>query len=145
VVKVLFDTNVVVAALVIDHEMHSKCQPWLSRAQGGEFEGFVATHSLAEIYSILTRLPMPYRVGAATAQRLLTENLTQFSKVSLTAEDYETTIAAIVSLGITGGGIYDALIAQAALQANVDILLTSNAKHFVRLGERIANIVQVPI
>jgi predicted nucleic acid-binding protein len=115
------------------------------RAQRGEFEGFIATHSLAETYSILTRLPMPYSVGAATAQRLLTENLARFSKVSLTAEDCETTIATVMRLGITGSGIYDALIAQAALQANVDTLLTSNAKHFVRLGEQIANIVQVPI
>lgn len=48
-------------------------------------------------------------------------------------------------LGIKGGGIYDALIAQAALQAKADVLLTANAKHFVRLGERIANLVQVPI
>ncbi len=32
----------------------------------------------------------------------------------------------MVSLNLPGGGIYDALIAQAALKANVDRLLTLN-------------------
>jgi predicted nucleic acid-binding protein len=35
-------------------------------------------------------------------------------------------------------------LAQAALNAGVDILLTLNPNHFTRLGEAIANLVQVP-
>jgi predicted nucleic acid-binding protein len=48
-------------------------------------------------------------------------------------------IAQMVALNLPGGGIFDALIAQAALKANADILLTLNFNHFTRLGEVIAN------
>jgi predicted nucleic acid-binding protein len=50
----------------------------------------------------------------------------------------------MAALNLPGGSIFDALIAQAALKANVDILLTLNPNHFTRLGEAIANLVQVP-
>ncbi|MEG4148867.1 hypothetical protein [Microcoleus sp. Pol12B5] len=41
----------------------------------------------------------------------------------------------IVSLNLPKGGIYDGLIAQAALKASVDVLLTLNPKDFTRVGE----------
>jgi predicted nucleic acid-binding protein len=53
-------------------------------------------------------------------------------------------IANMVAFNLPGGGIFDALIAQAALKAEADALLTMNAKHFTRLGEAIAARVQVP-
>ena len=67
-----------------------------------------------------------------------------FKAVSLDANDYRSVISNMVSLNIIGGSIYDSLIAQAALNAGVDILLTLNIKHFSRLGENIAQIVQIP-
>lgn len=53
-------------------------------------------------------------------------------------------LAQMVSLNLTGGGIYDALIAQAAVKAEANILLTLNPNHFTRLGEDMARLVQVP-
>lgn len=50
----------------------------------------------------------------------------------------------MANLNIPGGGIFDALIAQAAIKAEVDILLTLNPNHFTRLESAIADIVQVP-
>lgn len=50
----------------------------------------------------------------------------------------------MATLNLPGGGIFDAIIAQAALKADVDILLTLNPNHFTRLGEAIANLVEVP-
>ena len=50
----------------------------------------------------------------------------------------------MVALNIPGGGIFDALIAQAALKVQVDILFTLNPNHFTRLGQAIAQITQVP-
>lgn len=46
----------------------------------------------------------------------------------------------MATLNLPGGGIFDAVIAQAALKAKVDILLTLNPNHFTRLGNEIANI-----
>lgn len=51
----------------------------------------------------------------------------------------------MVSLNITGGTIFDTLIAQAAIKAKVSILLTLNSKDFNRLGYDIARLVKIPI
>jgi len=75
---------------------------------------------------------------------LLTENFNNFNPVVLTAEDYQIVITTMVNLNLSGGGIYDALIAQSAMKVEVDILLTLNPKDFMRLGEEIAQLVQVP-
>ena len=143
-VKVLFDTSVLVSAFVVNHPQHGVCASWLERAKSQEVEGFVATHTLAETFSVLTRLPLSPRISAHLAQRLITQNLNRFETVSLDASDYRSVISNMVSLNLTGGSIYDALIARAALNVDVDILLTLNIKHFSRLGENLARIVQLP-
>ncbi|MDF5725257.1 MAG: hypothetical protein PUP91_33365 [Rhizonema sp. PD37] len=61
----------------------------------------------------------------------------------LHSDEYLSAIERMAALNLQGG-IFDALIAQAALKANVDILLTLNPNHFTRLGEAIAQLVQVP-
>jgi hypothetical protein len=50
----------------------------------------------------------------------------------------------MVKKQIPGDGIFDVLIAQAALKADVDVILTLNPKHFIRLGTVIAAKVQQP-
>jgi predicted nucleic acid-binding protein len=143
-VKVLFDTNVLVAALVENHGNHSVCSPWLERAQTEAIEAFLSTHTLAELYAILTRLPLKNRITPDLALHLIRSNLAKFKLVSLTVEDYRSVLLRMIQSSVIGGGIYDGLIAQAALKAKVDVLLTSNSKDFTRLGEDVARLVQVP-
>ncbi|MEG4026474.1 hypothetical protein [Microcoleus sp. S13C4] len=50
----------------------------------------------------------------------------------------------MVSLKLSGGGIYDRLMAQAALKVGVDVLLTLNPNDFTRLGDDVRRLVQVP-
>jgi predicted nucleic acid-binding protein len=143
-VRICFDTNVIVAGILTDHQMHSVCRPWLNRAKKLEFQPFLSVHSLAEVYSVITRLPQPYRVSAEVAQRLMVDNLARFERVELTGADYELVLADVVRLGITSGGIFDALIGRAAIVGRADSLLTFNSKDFVRLGESIAALIQIP-
>lgn len=110
----------------------------------GEIEGFVSTHTIAELYSVLTRIPRQPRINSGLAQQLIVENLSSFNKVVLTAEDYQATVSKMVSLNLPLGGIYDGLIAQAALKAGVDVLLTINPNDFTRLGDDARRLVQVP-
>jgi predicted nucleic acid-binding protein len=142
--NVLFDTSVFVAAFEASHPRHGVCLPWLQRAQEKEIGGYLSTHTFAELYSVLTRLPVRPTIAPAIAQRLLDENLRLFVAIPLTAHDYQHAIACMVGLNLPGGGIFDALIAQAALKAEVDVLLTLNPSHFTRLGKDLAQRVQVP-
>lgn len=141
--KVLFDTSVLVPTFLKDHAFHSACIPWFRKAIKADILGFVSVHTLAELYSVLTRLPIQPKLTPQEVQSLLS-NLDSFQKVVLQPEDYARTIDRLVDLRITGGGIYDALIAQAALQIKADILLTANSKDFVRLGNDVASIVRGP-
>jgi len=135
---------VLVAAFEVSHPRHTVCLPWLQQAQTEQIQGLIATHTLAELYSVLTRLPVRPRISPELAQRLITENLERFEVIPLTTEDYQMVVAQMVNLNLTGGGIYDALIAKAAVKAEVNTLLTLNPNHFTRLGEDIARLVQVP-
>jgi predicted nucleic acid-binding protein len=144
VIKVLFDTSVLVASILVNHERHSACIPWLTRVKRGEIQGFIATHTLAELYSILSAFPTKPRLSPQLVQQLIKENLDTFEIIILTIDDYQAVINLMVTLNLTGGAIYDALIAHASLKAEVDHLLTLNLKHFIRLGKRIEQIFIVP-
>jgi predicted nucleic acid-binding protein len=141
--KVLFDTSVLVAAILSGHSRHSVCLPLLLKAQAQQTQGLISTHTLAELYSALTRIPQT-KIIPTLAQDLIRDNLQNFEKVPLTAEDYNAAIDLMVQHHLPGGGIFDALIAQAALKAQADVLLTLNPKHFTRLGTAISSKVEVP-
>ena len=143
-IRVLFDTNVLVAATIAAHPNNAIAFAWVQDVINGSIFGYISTHSLAELYSVLTRLPLPTRILPQQACYGIKNNLNYFRLVDLDSSDYLKVIESISKAEITGGGIYDALIAQAALKANVDILLTFNPKHFTRLGEPISRLVQDP-
>lgn len=129
--KILFDTSVLVAAIVEPHPMHARALPWLKRAKTEEFDFLVASHTLAELYAVLTTLPIRPRILPGTAWRLVHENVEVTAKVvSLSRSDYSATIKFIADLGLSGGIIYDALIAKAAKKAGVERLLTFNPDDF---------------
>jgi len=138
--KTLFDTSVLVAAIVEPHPMHTRALPWLQRAKAGEIDFVVASHTLAELYAVLTTLPLKPRISPLTAWRLVHDNIETSAKIiSLSPSDYKDTIKHMSELGLTGGIIYDALIVKAAQKSGVERLLTFNADDFIRLwtqGER---------
>lgn len=131
--KALLDTSTLVAALVEGHEAHDRAFPWLERAYRREIEGMVAAHTLAELYAILTRLPVKPRLSAARSWQIIQQDiLTSLEVVALSSEDYRAVLAHLSQEEIVGGVVYDALIAQAALKAGVDVLVTLNPKDFLR-------------
>lgn len=69
--KRLLDTSVLVAAMVESHRAHESALTCLRRVAQGEDEGFVATHTLAELYSVLTTLPVQPRISPSGAVRLI--------------------------------------------------------------------------
>jgi predicted nucleic acid-binding protein len=142
--KILYDTSVLVAALLAEHSSHPVAFPFLKKARAGDVQGYLSTHSLAELYSVMTRLPEPLRVSPNEAQNVISDLLEYVEAIPLLAEDYQAVISQMVALKLSGGGIFDALIAQAAVRAGVDQLITLNPKDFIRLGEAIALLVQVP-
>jgi predicted nucleic acid-binding protein len=112
--KVLTDTSVVISGVLSDHPQHAYAQPWLAQAKAGAFEALVSGHSLAELYSVLTRLPRTPRITPAEALQLIQTNLAPHTVVTLSAKDYVRLIEDLAQVGIAGGAVYDAVIAKAA-------------------------------
>jgi predicted nucleic acid-binding protein len=132
--RVLLDTSVLVAAVVQAHPMHGRALPWLVRGRRGEFQLVVASHTLAEMYAVLTTLPVKPRISPNTAWQLICENVVRRARVvALAAADYRATIKQLAGGGLAGGVVYDALIARAAQKAGVDRLLTLDADDFERV------------
>ena len=140
-VRILFDTSVLVAAILVKHPQHFPCWSWLEKVKTSQIEGFIVTHTLAELFSVISSFPSQPRFSP---QRLIQENLKEFQIISLTEYDYYEAIENMVNLGFTGGAIYDSLIAYSALKIEADKILTLNAKHFLRLGDSISELVEVP-
>jgi predicted nucleic acid-binding protein len=143
-VKVLFDTSVMIAALLPGHQSHGSCFIQLQTAQSGQIQGYLSTHSLAKLYSVMTRMPIQPRMLPQEANMLLDRCLQYLDAVPLEVADHKATIAQMTALNLPGGGIFDALIAQAALKVSADRVLTLNPGHFTRLAPAIAQITQVP-
>jgi predicted nucleic acid-binding protein len=144
--RVLADTSVLVAAHLPAHTAFPVASAWLNRAKLGAFELVVSAHTLAETYSVLTRLPVNPKITAQAAWQFIEQNILSCVKViALAADDYRDLIGQAVQNGLVGGVIYDAVIAKGAELATVDYLLTLNVGHFQRVWPHGASRVVSPL
>lgn len=143
--KILLDTSVLVAAMVEAHPAHERGKTWFNRVTRGADKGLVAAHSLAELYSILTTLPVHPPISPSDAQQLIEQNIVEkLEIVALTSKDYAQVIGQLASTGILGGATYDALILHAAAKVNVDLVVTLNEKDFRRVYPELAGKIVSP-
>ena len=144
--KVLFDTSVLVAALIDSHPQFPIAFPWLLKVKHGEINGYIGTHTLAELYAVLLSLPTQRKISTTDIWRLIQQSiLSVFDVIDLTKSDYRIILQSIANYNIRGGATYDALIAQAASKAKVDKLLTFNPGHFQRLYPSLAKLIEQPV
>jgi predicted nucleic acid-binding protein len=110
-----------------------------------DFEFLVVSHSLAETYAVLTTLPVKPRISPSVARSLVRANIESSARIiPLSTSDYRTTIMRMAELGLSGGSIYDALIATVAQKVSADRLLTLNADDFYRVWPEGKDIISVP-
>ncbi len=140
--KAFLDTSVLVATFYGDHEHHEPSIDLFLRY--GKRDACCGAHSLAEVYSSLTGMPGTDRVGADEAMLFLSNIRERMSIVTLTDKEYFKAVEASAAAGVTGGGIYDALLGHCALKAEAEAIYAWNLKHFKRLGPEIAGRVATP-
>ena len=134
ILKILFDSSVLIAAFVESHPKHKSALSALIKGKNKEFELFVSAHTILEIYSVLTGAPFKPRITSVIAKQLIENNIKSFAKiVYLSDKDYFTIVEKMSSSGLIGGIVYDAIIIECALNSKVDEILTLNSKDFLRL------------
>jgi len=144
-VKVCFDTSVLVPALVSPHPFHARALRWVEAAAGGEIQGVMAWHAIAETWSVLTRLPVSPPVSGRTAEQLVERLAHHIKPLSMTAALYRQAMRRCADRGERSGAIFDALHLVAAEASRSEVLVTLNPADFERLaGEQSPRIVVPP-
>jgi len=126
----LFDSSVLVAAIIEKHPHHEKAFPWLKDAVRGKIGYVISTHTLAELFSVLTGMPASPKISPSQAKLLIEKNTETAKTIDLNAKDYHNVISLLAELNLSGGIIYDALSAYAAKKAGTDYILTFNHNDF---------------
>jgi predicted nucleic acid-binding protein len=133
-----FDTSMLVAAFDDQDSCHERAQSvFMSHADGGA----IATHTIAETFSILTGR-RAWR--ASEAFEILRVNTAPMAKVTITASDYLRVVEEAESLGVRGGAIYDVLILAAARKARATNIWTLNRRHFELFAQDWRNRIREP-
>ena len=135
--KAFFDTSFLVAVFWGDHSGHDQALGVFRDAS--PVSCFCASHSLAELYSVMTRLPVRPPIHPEQAILFLKSLKERISPISLTGQEYQSTIEQAAESGVTGGRIYDALILRCARKTGADRIYTLNAKDFARLAPDLAD------
>jgi predicted nucleic acid-binding protein len=131
----LLDINCLVAAVCSWHEHHEATRREIERRHASGQKLALSAHSLAEAYSVLTRLPEPHRLSPDDALALIESNWGETRLVALTASDYRVTLRRCRDAALGGGAVYDALIAACARKARVSTLVTWDVGGFERFLE----------
>ncbi|MGY1618379.1 PIN domain-containing protein [Geodermatophilus sp. SYSU D00691] len=118
--RLAFDTSAAVPFLVRSHVAHESVRRWTAGR-----EAVLTTHSLAETYSVLTRLPGDARVVPDDAVALIAANFA--AAVPVPDAEARALPQLLAPLGIAGGAVYDALVGLAARASGVP-LLTRDAR-----------------
>ena len=114
------DTSVAVPLLVFAHVAHESVSDW-ARGRALVLTG----HSLAETYSVLTRLPGDAKVVPRDAITLIDES---FGDAVVIGEDTARSIHRdLADRGISGGAVYDGLVGAAARENGL-VLATRDAR-----------------
>lgn len=105
----LLDTSAAVALVMRNHESHESTFASLHAQPLG-----LCGHAAFEVFSVLTRLPAPDRLSAASAGLVLRDNFPHTRHLS--PGGAAALLARLPALGLAGGSVYDALVAATAAE-----------------------------
>ena len=140
--KGFFDTSVLVPVFYGDHVHHKASLDLFIKFD--KSTGCCGAHSLAEVYSTLTRMPGKHRISAEQAMLFVVGIRQRLSVIALDADEYADALEAAAALGIVGGGIYDAMLARCALKAKARVIYSWNVRHYALCGPDVVQRLRTP-
>lgn len=130
---ILCDSSVFIAAIQEEHVHHQPSVELLQKVSAGKIKAAVATHSLAESYSVLTAM-MPAYPPKDILETLKKNVIGQVAVIPLSVADYWAVLEQLSGRGLKSGIVYDALIFRAAVKSKADRVVTWNERHFTKLS-----------
>jgi hypothetical protein len=123
------DSNYLICVLQSWNTHHATTIADLERRLDRGYEFHLIPHTLLESYSVMTRMPDPFRKPPATVLGLLRKNFAEFPLLPSPGNPWQL-LDGLAERGLGGGQTYDRSIAFAAHQAGIGELVTWNVKHF---------------
>ncbi|MGO8757183.1 MAG: type II toxin-antitoxin system VapC family toxin [Terracidiphilus sp.] len=140
--RVFLDTSVLIAACDSEQPGHGRSRQLLASAT--QETSACGAHTLAEVYTVLSRLPGGGRQRPKLAGQLIAQIADRVTVVPLTAEEYQDTIRSAARFGVAGGSIYDALLVACARKVNADRIYTWNVRHLQMVAPGLAERIVEP-
>ena len=137
-----FDTSVLIAAHDASRPGHEASLRLMRKSSRDHCA--CAAHSLAELYSVLSRLPGGWRQRPDFAGALVEEIASRVTVVALTAQEYLATLQSAARLRVAGGTVYDALLLACARKVNAERIYTWNERHFRLVAPDLAERIVTP-
>jgi len=141
-VKAFFDTSVLIPVFQSYH-LHHKSSIDLFR-KFSQRQACCGAYSLAEVYSALTRMPPSHRFRPEQAMLFLSDIQSRLSLITLEPDEYFQAISDLAAMGVTGGAIYDGLLARCALKAKAEFIYTWNTRHYRQFGPEVEKKLRTP-
>ncbi len=127
---VLFDSSVLIAALLPSEDYHAASAAVLNGAE----TMVVHVHALNETFATLTGGSLGFRVDADLAARLLRERIVaRAAMIVLDSEEVTDALDMARAHGVRGGAVYDYMHLVAARKGQADVLFTLNLSDFQHL------------
>jgi predicted nucleic acid-binding protein len=142
---VFCDTSVLVAACIRKHPHYERARPVLANIASGRETGVISAHSLAEVFSALTSVPVMPRIMPSEARLIIVTNIQRhFGLVAITSEMYDRAVEVCAGRGLSGGRVYDALLLECARYSKADRIYTFNLQDFRLLAPDLAVRIAAP-
>jgi len=140
--KAFFDTSVLVPVFYGNHVHHQASL--ILFIQFDKSTGCCGAHSLAEVYSTLTRMPGKHRISGEQAMLFIGSILERVSIIALNGDEYADALQSSSARGIVGGGIHDAMLANCALKAHAETIYSWNRRHYAQCGPEVTRRLSTP-
>lgn len=140
--KAFLDTSVLVPVFYGDHVHHEASLALFLKYSRTQV--CCGAHSLAEVYSTLTRMPPPHRLGGEQAMLFLGDIQSRLSLVALEGGEYFEAMREFAGMGVVGGAVYDGLLARCALKARAETIYTWNVRHYRLFGAEVQKKLRMP-
>lgn len=140
--KEFFDTSVLVASFWGGHVHHQASVARLGTAS--KKQSACGIHSLAEVYAVMTALPVKPLIPPEQAMLFVEEARNRLTLVSLNGDEYFANIERTAARGFSSGRVYDALLLACAAKSEARTIYTWNLKHYQALAPELAAYIRNP-
>jgi predicted nucleic acid-binding protein len=140
--KEFLDTSVLIAAFWGGHIHHAPSLKLLASA--GKKRSACGIHTLAEVYAVMTVLPVKPAIPPEQVMLFVEEIRKRLTVVSLDQDEYFEAVFNAAQRGFTSGRVYDALLLRCAAKAKAQTIFTWNLKHFQTIAPEFRDRMRAP-